>query len=44
MTKDYVSVYEIEDLSVIGYTDSDFQANKDERRKTSGYVNVIGGV
>lgn len=43
MTKDFVLVYGSEDLSVTSYTNSDFQADKDERKSTSGYVYVMGG-
>lgn len=42
-TKDYVLVYGSEDLLVIGYTDLDFQPDKNERRSTSRYVYVMWG-
>jgi hypothetical protein len=37
-TRDYMLVYRADNLVPIGYTDSDFQADKDERKSTSGYV------
>ncbi|KAA0060241.1 gag/pol protein [Cucumis melo var. makuwa] len=34
-TRDYMLVYEAKDLIITGYTDSDFQTNKDSRKSTS---------
>ncbi|XP_043717636.1 secreted RxLR effector protein 161-like [Telopea speciosissima] len=42
-TKDYFLVYDCDQLSVMGYTDSDFQTNKDDRKSTSGMVFMMGG-
>ena len=36
-------VYQSEDLTAIGYTDSDFQSDRDSRKSTSGYVFTVGG-
>ena len=36
-------VYSGEDLTPVGYTDSDFQSDKDSRRSTSGSVFTLGG-
>ncbi|XP_043717750.1 secreted RxLR effector protein 161-like [Telopea speciosissima] len=41
-TKDYFIVYGCDQLSVVGYTDSDFQTDKDDRKSTSGMVFMIG--
>ncbi|KAL0549956.1 hypothetical protein IC582_014451 [Cucumis melo] len=37
-TKDYMLVYGYKDLILTGYTDSDFQTDKDARKSTSGSV------
>lgn len=42
-TRDYMLVYQAETLVPIGYTDSDFQSDKDSRKSTSGYVYTLGG-
>lgn len=42
-TRDYVLVYRGDHLTRIGYTDSDFQSDKDERKLTSGYVFTWSG-
>ena len=42
-TRDYKLVYRSDELVPIGYTDSDFQADRDERKSTSGYVFTFGG-
>ena len=42
-TKDYVLVYNAAELCPLGYTDSDFQADVDSRKSTSGYVFTLGG-
>ncbi|XP_052193821.1 secreted RxLR effector protein 161-like [Diospyros lotus] len=42
-TKDYMLVYRADDLVPVGYTDSDFQADKDERKSTNGYVFTLSG-
>ena len=36
-------VYQSESLEPIGYTDSDFQSDKDSRKSTSGYVFTFEG-
>ena len=36
-------VYSGEDLNPIGYTDSDFQSDKDSRKSTSGSIFTLGG-
>ena len=41
-TKDYALVYNAAELCPLGYTDSDFQANQDSRKSTSGYVFTLG--
>ena len=41
-TRDYMLVYQSDSLVPLGYTDSDFQANRDERKSTSGYVFMLG--
>jgi hypothetical protein len=38
-----MSVYSSGDLELRGYTDSDFQADKDSRKSTSGSVFTLGG-
>ena len=42
-TRDYMLVYSSGDLNLLGYTDSDFQADKDSRTSTSGSVFTLGG-
>ena len=42
-TKDYMLVYSGSDLNLLGYTDSDFQADKDSRKSTSGSVFTLNG-
>ena len=42
-TKEYMLVYKAPNLFSVGYTDSDFQTNKDKRKPTSGYVFTMGG-
>ncbi|XP_033510067.1 secreted RxLR effector protein 161-like [Nicotiana tomentosiformis] len=41
-TRDYMLVYHSGDLAPIGYTDSDFQSDRDSRKSTSGYVFTLG--
>ena len=36
-------VYQDESLVSIGYTDSDFQSDKESRKSISGYVFTLGG-
>ena len=36
-------IYKASDLFPVGYTDSDFQTNKDKRKSTSGCVFTLGG-
>ncbi|XP_075103506.1 uncharacterized protein LOC142178077 [Nicotiana tabacum] len=43
MTRDYVLVNHSDDLVPIGYTDSDFQSDRDSRKSTSGNVFTLGG-
>ena len=42
-TREHVLVYGKEDLILKGYTDSDFQADKDSRKSTSGSVFTLCG-
>ncbi|XP_057466438.1 uncharacterized protein LOC130755883 [Actinidia eriantha] len=42
-TGDYVLIYESEDLTPIGYSDSDFQLDRDSRKSTSYYMFTMGG-
>ncbi|KAA0062801.1 gag/pol protein [Cucumis melo var. makuwa] len=42
-TRDYMLVYEAKDLILIGYTDFDFQTDKDSRKSTSGSVFTLNG-
>ena len=42
-TRDYMLVYSGEDLMPLGYTDFDFQSDKDSRKSTSGLVFTLGG-
>ena len=42
-TRDYMLVYLGRDLNPIGYTDSDFQSDKDSRKSTSGSIFPLGG-
>ena len=41
-TRDYILVYSGEDLNLLGYTDSDFQGDKDSRKSTSCSVFTLG--
>ena len=43
-TMDYMLVYSSDDLKIHGYTDSDFQGDRDSRKSTSGSVFTLGGV
>ena len=42
-TRDYMLVYSGGNLNSIGYTDSDFQSDKDSRKSTSGSIFTLGG-
>ncbi|KAL0559360.1 hypothetical protein IC582_003969 [Cucumis melo] len=42
-TKDYMLVYGSKDLILTGYTDSDFQTDKDARKSTLGSVFTLNG-
>ncbi|XP_075095304.1 secreted RxLR effector protein 161-like [Nicotiana tabacum] len=42
-TRDYMLVYYSDDLVPIGYTDSDFQSDRDSRKSTSENVFTLGG-
>ena len=42
-TRNYMLVFSSIDLKIIGYTDSDFQADRDSRRSTSGSVFTLNG-
>ena len=42
-TRDYMLVYSGGDLNLLGYTDSDFQSDKDSRKSTSGSVFTLSG-
>ena len=41
-TRDSMLVYSRGDLTLVGYTDSDFQSDVDSRKSTSGVVFTIG--
>ncbi|XP_075104163.1 secreted RxLR effector protein 161-like [Nicotiana tabacum] len=41
-TRDYILVHHSGDFAPIGYTDSDFQSDRDSRKSTSGYVFTLG--
>ena len=41
-TRNYMLVYSSRDLIPIGYTDSDFQSDRDSRKSTSGAVFTLG--
>ncbi|XP_057468143.1 secreted RxLR effector protein 161-like [Actinidia eriantha] len=42
-TRDYMLIYGSEDLTPIGYSDSNFQSDRDSRKSTSGYMFTLGG-
>ena len=42
-TRNYMLIYSGGDLKPIGYTDSDFQSDRDSRKSTSGSVFTLGG-
>jgi len=42
-TRDYELVYTSQDLTPIGYTDSDFMSDVESRKSTSGFVFTLGG-
>ena len=42
-TRDYMLVYSSGDMNPIGYTDSDFQSDKDSRKSTSRSIFTLGG-
>ena len=42
-TRDYILVYSSDDLKIYGYTDSDFQGDRDSRKSTSVSVFTLGG-
>ena len=42
-TKEYMLIYKASNLFPVGYTDSDFQIDKDKRNSTSGCVFTLGG-
>ena len=42
-TRDYMLVYSGGDLNPIGYTNSNFQSDKDSRKSTSGSIFTLGG-
>ena len=41
-TKDYILIYDNDELIPVGYTDSDFMSDKDCRKSTSEYVFMLG--
>ena len=43
-TRDYILVYSGGDLKTLGYTDSDFQRDRDSKKSTSGLVFTLDGV
>ena len=42
-TRECMLVYQSDNLCPLGYTDSDFQTDRDARKSTSGYVFTLGG-
>ncbi|XP_070018180.1 secreted RxLR effector protein 161-like [Nicotiana sylvestris] len=42
-TRDCMLVYHSGDLAPIGYTDTNFQSDRDSRKSTLGYVFTVGG-
>ena len=40
-TRDYKLMYGAKDLILTGYTDSDFQTDKDSRKSTSGQYSLL---
>ena len=42
-TRDSMLIYKAAELVPMGYTDSDFQADKDQSKSTSGYEYTLGG-
>ena len=36
-------IYKASDLLLMGYTNSDFQLDKDKRKSTLGYIFTLGG-
>ena len=42
-TSGYMLVYSGDDLNLLGYTDSDFQGDRDSKKSTSGSVFTFGG-
>ena len=42
-TRNFMLLYSGGDLNYLGYTDSDFQSNKDTRKSISGSVFTLGG-
>ena len=42
-TRDYMLVYSGDDLKIHGYTDSDFQGDRDPRKSTSSSMFTFGG-
>ena len=42
-TRDYMLIYQGNELAPIGYTNSDFQSYADLRKSTFGYVFTLGG-
>ncbi|XXG47299.1 hypothetical protein AAC387_Pa02g1965 [Persea americana] len=41
--RDYMLIYDSDELIPVGYTNSDFMSDKDFRKSTSGYVFMLGG-
>ena len=41
-TRDYMLVYSSRDLNPIGFTDSNFQSDKDSQKSTSGSIFTLG--
>ena len=42
-TRDLMLLYGAKDLTLIGYTGSDFQIDKDSRKSISGLVFILNG-
>ena len=43
MTKDYILIYDGDELIPVGYTDLDFMSDKDSRKSTFGQLFTLGG-
>ena len=44
MTRDYMLIYDSDELIPVRYIDSDFISDKDSRKSTSGYMFMLSGL